>query len=187
MSQVTILRDILADDCRGIHAWRHACAIPAVRAAVIKALGDDGEEVFFRACGEDADATEEQEQEAIDWVNDEITSGLDVADDRGRLGRVTFDDGAIVWTLSVDADYWVCSNCLQLIANDDDSGFTSDEEAIEAKICLADLCQKEGGCLIPLSDCGDGSASIDFSRDSCDCCGCLPGARYAVAAPVVIR
>jgi hypothetical protein len=185
-NEVTIIRDILADDCRGIHAWHHACAIPAVRSAVIKALGQDGEDVFFRACGEDADATEEQEQEAIAWINDEISSGLDVADDRGRMGRVTFVEGAIVWTLSEDADYWVCPNCLQLIANDDASGFSSDEEAEEAKECLHALCEKEGGCLFALSDCGDGSASIDFSHDCCDCCGALPGARYAVSAPVVV-
>lgn len=177
--RVTTIRTILADDCRGHHAWKHAAAIAKVRSAIVEALGqDDGEEVLAFALGE-IEKPDWNRDECEQWCSETFGQGLVVTDDKGRKGRAFWDEGAIVWEHSEESAYDVCGCCLQIIANGSTHGGCSAEEEAESIAAIAK--ESVHGALVALSDCGDESAQEEFSHSTCDLCGALPGARYAVA------
>ena len=182
--RVTTIRTILADECRGINAWKHAANIPNVRQALVDALGDNGDEVVAVALGEEdptdaapcPDEAWDQCCEAFDG------SGLTVTNDNGRAGQARWDEGAIVWECQEESDLEVCSCCAQLIANGSTEGGHSEEEEKESRDAIAQHCARSRARLVIMSDCGDESSQEEFSRVDCDLCGGLPGARYAVAS-----
>lgn len=71
-----------------------------------------------------------------------------------------------------EPDAWVCSDCAMAIANNDLSGAEDPEH-------IAKSVERFGNCCL-MSDCGDESSVVTFSHSECDCCGGLPGQRYAV-------
>lgn len=80
----------------------------------------------------------------------------------------------------VDDEFYVCVDCIMVIANGDYSGldyqFGNDEDAIEARIAEIDAGIENAGGFICA---GDSERDESFSSRDCDCCGSrLAGSRY---------
>jgi hypothetical protein len=121
------------------------------------------------------------------------------------LDKVTYTEGSHTWRLHQDGDLWlvcaelmdneeyqnffgemkpapdnsyefeVCSDCLIVLANDDDSGIEDENEAQNVRNSL-DRTFKGFDHVVP-----DG-AGYGFMWSDCECCGALPGDRYRVIA-----
>lgn len=79
----------------------------------------------------------------------------------------------------VDDDFRVCSDCLQIIANDDPTGLNywyTEQEAYDRLHEIESGLERAGGYVYYT---GDESVDDEFSRAACDCCRTtLHGSRH---------